>query len=401
MNTPEYLLEKACFVSSGLACLAETLRAAHLESRRVEDHLCVAVRSSLELCATVRGVQVEPHWVLGLVREGSPYWKTTCRPQLCPDELAPPADDVDDAALDRLAVRNVAALLDLADATLAAELPPRAQSRLRVHLAWCLGAATKVVASRAEAEWSPRWADRLASEGRAALPEVVAALSASCEAPLDSAAFAPLNEAWLFAADPDRSAAAERRAERRRRRRLDPDRLLPGDLVFPKRYRGLTVRRIERSGLPQHRVCVDFAEDPQGALVLAGGPRSGVRATAWAIARHWFVEELRDVRPLSWIELVSDNLHAQNLDNWSVERALIHDLLPVELDDGRPADPGYADRLLAYRLRRRLPTVIALEETTLASLRLRPTTRALLQSARWLDLPNLTQGQLDATRIPI
>lgn len=65
------------------------------------------------------------------------------------------------------------------------------------------------------------------------------------------------------------------------------------------------------------------------------------------------------------------------------------------LEGGGTADPGYADKLLAHRLERGMPTVVALEYGDLGVVGLNPVTRERLEAARTIALPNLEDRQAE------
>lgn len=188
-------------------------------------------------------------------------------------------------------------------------------------------------------------------------------------------------------------------AERKRRELADEWSQLPDDLVVPPRYlpaprqagREASLGAILDLKLPEHLLCLDYAEEPRGrSLVLHSSYASSRLADIlWSIGRYWFVERLERVRAFRWSALVRDNLVAQDRSEWGVPRLLIEDLKPVFLVSGRRADPGYAERLLRYRLRQGLPTVVAIDDYRLDKLHLRSETVALLKQAVNVHLPPL------------
>jgi hypothetical protein len=63
----------------------------------------------------------------------------------------------------------------------------------------------------------------------------------------------------------------------------------------------------------------------------------------------------------------------------------------VLVADGSHADPCYAERMLEYRLVRRLPTVITIERYGLETVNLRGRTLDLLKQSKNVVLSRLTQ----------
>jgi len=416
MTTSAYVFEKACYVLDAVANMGEDLRrlrAGSKAERDVSAHLQVAARRGLLLLCEIAGCPFEPVWVQDLVRDGNRHWRDSVKPLFemalfgpgdpavpriegMPREHKPGEDrPIDEEVAVPNALKTVAALLDLVDAVRKHGAHEADGVSFTQQLAWAFNGATKVVASLTEVEWDVHWPEALAKRGRAALDPVLEALRTSGESWAFEHHLKPLDEAWLAEADPEKTPAKELAAERKRRARVTGKKHLSGDLVIPKRYRGVDLARLAESPVREHGECVAYAKDPAGSLVLLGNFKSALHGIQWAIGKHWFVQQLQTVRALYWHSLVEDNLTAQARSNWSVPRLLLCELLPVFAEENK-ADPGYAAKLIDFRLDEGLPTVLAIERCGLDALNLPAGTLKRLESARRISLPTLSPEQLEA-----
>ena len=417
MSLHSYLFEKACYVPQGLARFVEDLRLLPVDSpalREVNAHLNVALRHGLKTCCVVAGAEFEGDWVIRLSREGSSVWKAAVKPALeeaifGPDERDErirasglPRDhgpgheprEVDAAVLMPQATKCLAALLDLGEIVRRHRFDEVEENRFRAYLEEAFNGATKVIATLIGAKWGNDWPVLLAERGRGALEALVARLKdAAAAGRLSIDDLAPLEEAWLAEADPDRTPGVEREAERQRRARVTEKNRMSQDLVIPDPYGDARLDGLLIDRLPGHRTCFEYARSPEGTLVIHGEFASGMYPIQWAIARHWFVDELQSVGAVDWHELVEDNLMAQNRGIWDCPRLLITSLRPAFLADGTQADPGYAERMLEYRLARRFPTVITIERYGLDMLNLRDRTVQLLKQSTNVVLSRLTKEE--------
>lgn len=177
-------------------------------------------------------------------------------------------------------------------------------------------------------------------------------------------------------------------AERARREDVREFTREPDDLLIPAGHRRKTLDGVLSREVPEHLACLDFAFNPfERSLILRGGYGSAIHDIQWALGRFWYVERLLRVHAFRWRDLVASNLIAQDRCEWRVPFLLIENLEPIRLTDGRTADPGQAERLLQYRLRARLTTVITIEGCASGELGLRPDTLALLRRAVDVELP--------------
>ncbi len=251
-----------------------------------------------------------------------------------------------------------------------------------------------------DAEWDPGWPDELVAHGREALAGVVAKLPEAEGAWRFSAGdLAPLEEAWLAEVDPERTPEAEQEAERRRRAGVTKKTRIFHDLIIPERHRRARLAGLRVQQVPGHQVCFDYAKAPEGALVIHGELASGMFQIQWAIAHHWFVEELQSVGSVEWRDVVEDNLMAQNRGLWDCPCLVLESLCPVFLPDGTYADPCYAERMLEYRLTQRLPTVISIERDDLKMLNLRSRTVHLLEQSRNVVLSRLGKAEREGSEM--
>lgn len=425
-----------------MAEAARLLPAGSPAERELTCHLHVAARHALELLSKIAGTTFEAAWVLSLIREGRPAWERTLEPMFdavlfggSPLPIALDDDDDEDdddwqddededddetegegwkgrdpaearrgtseLPLDErdvlpAALRTVAALLDLLTPIHRPEVTDVPAGGFEGHLVHALNGATKVVSHLLAAEWENDWPSKLLERGRDALPPVLAAWQkGELGVEVTATHLDPLEEVWLVELDPVRTPDADRAAERVRRERVTEEAKLRGDLLTPRAYVRARLDRLAASPLPEHVACARFAREPRGTLILQGEFRSALNWIQWAIGRHWFVDELETVRAFTWRDLVSDNLLCQERAVREAPRLLVVHALPVYLMDGGLADPGQADRLLAFRLERQLPTVVALERTLVEALNLTPETRErLAQGATTIRLPVLTDPQL-------
>ena len=284
--------------------------------------------------------------------------------------------------------------MDLADVVRAHAEQILEGDRLRSNLAYALNGATKVLTTLLDGEWDVGWPMMLVDRGRAALAGVVERLEAAEEAWRFSAEYLEaLKEAWLADADPERTPEAEREAERRRRAEVTEENRMPTDLVVPPRYRTAHLDGLLVDEIPGHRECAEFAKAPDGILVLHGELRSGLFEIQWAIAHWWFIEGLHPVRAVEWDDLVESNVFAQQRGLWDSPRLVVSRLCPVHVGDETFADPGCAERMLEYRLLRRLPTLVTVERYALVNLNLRHRTVQLLEETRNIVLSRLTNEQ--------
>lgn len=345
------------------------------------------------------------------MREGKPAWEAVVKPSLeaslfgaphgreapgLPREFADLEDEpeLDEEELIVPALRVVAALLDLSDVVLRTQAAEAEGTSFTRQLVWAFNGATKVVSTLLAGDWNPDWPEALARQGRSALGPVLTTWQrADLIWSVKPSHLAPLDEAWLTDADPARAPEADREAERGRRAEVTEDTRQSGDFVLPPRYADVRLERLAESPRPEHQACVEFARKPSGVLVLKGEFRSALHGIQHAIGRFWFVDELETVRALRWHDLVESNLMAQNRAHWNVRRLLLRDLMPVLMEGGERADPGYADRLLAYRLEKELPTVVTLEFPDLEVLALHDKTLELLRAARTIELPRLEEKE--------
>lgn len=419
MALDSYLFEKACYVPEGLARIAEDLRlvpAGSPAAREVGAYLNVALRHGLMTCCGVCGAEFDGKWVVDLSREGSLVWKRAVKPTMedrifgpderdekikaagLPHDHGPGAEprELDVAELIARATKSLAALLDLTEIVRKHRCYDLKDGHFRSHLAEAFNGSTKVLATLIEAEWEVDWPVALADRGRAALEAVLGKLQEADEAWRFSADdLAPLEEAWLTEMDPVRTPEADLEAERQRRARVtEKDRILH-DLVIPDRYRNARLDGLLVDRVPGHQACLDFARKPDGTLVVHGELASGLYEIQWAIARFWFVDELRSVGAVDWHELVEDNLMAQDRGLWSCPRLIVSNLRPVLLSDGTHADPCYAERMLEYRLALGLPTVITIERYGLEMVNLRSRTVHLLKQSRNVVLSRLSEEDRD------
>lgn len=418
MSTSAYLFEKACFVLDAVASMGEDLRRLPPGSRAERDvsaHLQVAARQGLVLLCEIAGCPFEPTWVQKLVRVGYRNWLDSIKPLLetalfgpedqaarrikgMPREHTGEDRPVDEEVAVPKALKTVAALLDLGDAVRKHGAHEADSVSFEQQLAWGFNGATKVVTTLVEREWDVHWPEMLAQRGRAALDPFLVALRTSGDSWAFEHHLQPLDEAWLADADPEKTPAKEQAAERKRRAGVTSKKHLSGDLVIPKRYRGADIARLAESPVREHRECVAYAKEPSGSLVLLGNFKSALHGIQWAIGNHWFVQQLQAVRALYWHSLVEDNLTAQARSNWSVPRLLLCEILPVFVEENK-ADPGYAAKLIDYRLTEGLPTVLAVESCGLDALNLPADTLQRLESARRISLPTLSPGQLEAVEL--
>jgi len=414
MSLDSYLFEKACYVPSGLARIAVDLRllpAGSPASRELHAYLNVGLRHGLMTCCAVAGAEFDGNWVVDISREGSPAWERAVKPALedaifGPDERderikasglprghGPDAEprEVDVGELIPQAAKCLAALLDLTEIVRKHHCQHLEGGQFRLHLGEAFNGATKVLATLIGADWEADWPGLLVDGAREGLDGVLAKLQETGEAwRLNTGDLAPLEEAWLAEVDPVRTSEAEMEAERRRRARVTEENHSPHDLVIPEPYRNARLDGLLVDRVPGHQACVDFARTPEGTLIIHGELASGMYAIQWTIARFWFVDELRSVRAVEWCDLVQDNLMAQNQRLWNCPRLIISSLRPVMLADGTDADPGYAERMLEYRLALKLSTVITIERFGLEMVNLRTRTVRLLKQSKNVVLSRLS-----------
>ncbi len=396
MLPSDYIYEKACYAAEALAGIAEELRHVNAESgarRDVSRYLHVAIRHAVLSLCTVCRARMAPEWVLGILRGGRRFWEDTVKEEL-EESLSGPSGQrpvPGDEVLDRF-LKTCAALLDLREALRKHDVqaPPGFSS----NLAYAFNGVTKVVSTVLNSEWDYHWPTELEQKGRAVLEQVLATWNrGESDRPLGIEHLGRLDEVDLVEMDPDRTPEMDREEEQRRRRAVTEENYISGDLVVPPRYRNVDIERLADSSFAAHRECVAYARDPQGSLVLKGLFRSGLHWIKWAIGRYWFAERLETVAIVDWHHLVESNLFAQRRSLWNVPRMLLSELVPIHLEDDSLADPGHADRLLAYRLEQGLPVLFA-AEFGLDHLNLRPETMAVVRGAKTIELPELTEPDL-------
>lgn len=410
MKADERLFEKACLPMQGLTSIANCLP--HIApgtelQREVGCYLRIAIRHGLSMICAVCGAGFHAEWVERLLQRGRRYWDQAAGPALeralCQPEQADaeepagyaagqPGLNQDDRAVLRSGLSTIAALLDLREAM--GDRGLLGPGGLGRPLVSAFEGATRVVSDVLTVGWEREWGLALYEVGRHMVPDLVKAWSLSglgCEVTAES--LAPLDEAWLDLADPERTTETERERERRRRRELTSKTCLPGDYLPAACYERADLARLAESAFPEHARCVAWAKAPSGLLVLRGEYDSALHWIQCAIGRHWFVDQMETVRAEEWYCLVRDNLLAQLGRVRCARRLLIHALCPLTLDDGRPAHPGLAERLLTRRLRSDLPTVVS-TEYPVEGLNLRPSTTRLLQAARTIVLPSLAEVDL-------
>ncbi len=413
MKADECLFEKACRPMQGLTTIANCLP--HIAPgtelhREVGCYLRIAIRHGLEMICGVCETGFHAEWVERLLQRGRRYWDQVAAPALARSLYEPEPSDPEepsgppeyeagqssrshaDRALLSSSLSTIAALLDLREAM--GDRGLLGPGGLGRPLVPAFEGATRVVSDLLTVPWERDWGIALYEVGRHVVPDLVGVWSrnpAGCEVTAES--LAPLDEAWLDLADPERTAEAEREGERRRRRDLTPKTCLPGDFLPAACYARADLARLHESPYLEHAECVAWAKAPRGLLVLRGEFDSALHWIQCAIGRHWFVDQMETVRAEEWYCLVRDNLLAQSGRIRCARRLVIHALCPLTLDDGRPAHPGLAERLLAHRLRSDLPTIVT-TEYRIEELNLRPATAKLLQGARTIVLPSVAEVDL-------
>jgi hypothetical protein len=417
MSLDSYLFEKACYVPDALARVAEGLRLlppGSLASQEINAFLSVALRHGLMTCCAVAGAEFDGSWVVDISRKGSAPWKRAVKPALeeaifgadereerikasgLPRDHGPGAEprEVDVSELIPRATKCLAALLDLGEILRKHRSHDLEDGRFRSHLGQAFNGATKVLSTLIEADWDVDWPRLLVDRGREGLDDVLAKLEEAGGAwRLTAGDLAPLEEAWLAEVDPVRTPEAERDAERQRRARVTEENRILNDLVIPEGYRNARLDGLLVDRVPGHQACFDYAKTPEGSLVIHGELASGMYEIQWAIARFWFVDELRSVKAVDWHELVEHNLMAQNRALWTCPRLVVSSLRPALLADGTPADPCYAERMLEYRLALGLPTVITIERYGLEMVNLRARTVHLLKQSKNVVLSRLSEEE--------
>lgn len=445
-----YLFEKASYVPDSLSRLAEDLKLLEPSSpahREVAAYLNVALRHSLQICASLTGARFDASWVVGIARDGHSHWAQVVEPALKAAAASaedPPVlplastddreddegwddddgwedeDDSDEAEAWRgedsvpdvphgrsrrrrfldddtvlSAARTLSALADLVEAIRKHGCQDHPDARFAPRLGAAFNGATKVVAEALGAEWSHDWVSALADHGREALSTIVCAFrDHGLLEDVGDEIFEPLNEAWLSELDPERTPEAEQEAERARRAKVTRKTAILHDLVPPDRHRNASLSQLLVKDVPGHDTCAAYAQKPEGVLILHGELHSALHPIQWAIGRYWFVERLFSVGAVDWNELVGDNIMAQSPGLWSSPYLLITSLCPVPLwTGGGYADPGYAERLLEHRLLARIPTVITIERYGWELLNLRSRTIELLKGATNVVLSRLSEAE--------
>jgi hypothetical protein len=414
MALDSYLFEKACDVPGGLARVAEDLRLLAPGSpaaREIGAYLNVALRHGLSTCCAISGADFEGGWVSDLSREGGAAWRRVqsaledaifgpderderIKASGLPRDHAPGAEprEVAVAEVIERGAKSLAALFDLTDVVRKHGCYDLDDGHFRSHLGRAFNGSTKVLATLIDAEWDVDWPGTLADRGREALGGVMAKLQEGGEAwRLGAGDLAPLDEAWLAAADPVRTPEAEKEVERQRRARVTRKDRIVHDLIIPERYRNVRLEGLRVDRVPGHDVCADYARSPEGTLVIHGELASGMYEIQWAIARFWFVDELQSVGAVDWYELVENNLMAQNEGLWNCPRLIVVGLRPVWLAGGTQADPCCAERMLEHRLVLKLPTVITLERYGLDQVNLRSRTVQFLKQSKNVVLSRLSE----------
>lgn len=391
-----YLLEKVGYVCAGLARAAAGLKElgvgtpAHQE---VQAHLEVAAFHALRSISLATGIRWKPEWPKALVGECTPFWERLARTL----EAGINEERADSGpALRASASRTLSALLDLIEALRERKLLDLGHGSVKASLAFALNGLTKVIATLHLSDWDDQWPEALLNRGRTGLEEVLREMEQTAKVTLsDLGEYAPLrDDLWLAGQDPDSSPEKNQEAERRRRLSLSDKSRYPGDLRIPRAYKDKPLEAVLDFGVPEHAECGRFAKAPEGrSLVLSGVFTSGLLDIQWAIGRHWFVERLHQVSAFDWHELVEDNLLAQTRTVWKAPYFLIVGLRPITLPDESTADPGYAERLLQFRLKERLSTVITIERYGPMELGLRKETLGLLEQAVNVHLPPLEDRQ--------
>lgn len=420
MSLQSYLFEKACYVPESLARFAGDLQLLPAESpasRELRAYLDVALRHGLIVCSAIAHTAFDGDWGVRLSREGASAWKNEVKPILeaaffGPDErdervraaglprtreFDQETPEIDPAELLSKAACCIAALLDLTEIARKHRAHEIEEARFCSHLTQAFGGATKVLATLIDAEWDTDWPRLLAEKGRRGLEGFIEDLTEDGDAwrlPLED--LAPREEAWLREIDPERTAEAELEAERQRRARVTEKNRTLYDLVLPKAHRHVTLDGLLVDKVPGHDVCFNYAKSPEGTLIIHGELASGIYEIQWAIARYWFVDELQSVGAVKWDDLVADNLMAQNPGLWDSPRLILHGLRPVKLSDGTVADPGYAERMLEYRIERGFPTVATIERYSFEDLNFRPRTIELLKQSKNVVLSRLSKDDRDA-----
>jgi hypothetical protein len=414
MVLDSYMYEKAQYVPQSLASFAEDLRLipfGSAQSRELSAYLNVALRYGLKTCCVFTDADFESVWVRELSRGGYKVWDKLVKPAL--DEAYRASkekaksqlpelskeDDDDREALTQIR-RTMAALLDLTEVVLKHGCYELKEGNFRGQLGFAFNGATKVFADLHRLSWDLKWIEQLVTGGRAAAEEIITEFQVKEDRwGLSIDYLAPLEEAWLAEMDPTQTPEAEREVERERRAAVTKANRILYDLLIPEHFAHVRLDDLLVEEVPGHQACSDYARAPEGFLVIHGEFISGLFEIQWAIARYWFVDALESVSVIEWRDLVEDNLMAQNRSLWNCPHLLISSLEPVSLPDGTLADPGYAERLLVYRLEQKLPTVLSFERYSPADANLQGRTVELLKQSNNVVLSRLSQEERESCEL--